>query len=154
MVDDQGRLFWRMDRKAGLGTTRKRAGDRAGWLSCSGYWSVWMDGVNIQAHRVVWALTHGEWPPGLLDHADRDRTNNRPDNLRLATSSQNAGNTTKRKGPGIRGVSKAKGCDRWTAKICMNKKKVYLGIFKTPEEASSAYEQAASKHYGEFYAAP
>lgn len=153
-MDGDGRLFWRVDRPAGLGTIRKKAGTPAGWLSCSGYWVVWLDGVNIQGHQAVWALTRGEWPQALIDHKDRDRANNRPDNLRLATKSQNSANTAKRRGNGPRGVAKVVGCERWAAKIAVNGKQIYLGIFKSPEEASSAYEKAAREIRGEFYVQP
>lgn len=150
-VDEDGRLFWKIDRKAGLGTTRKRAGSRAGWLSVSGYWVVWMDGVNIQAHRVVWALTHGEWPPSLIDHIDRDRANNRPCNLRLANKSQNGVNRVMKPGKsGFVGVAKLPGCDRWAAKIGGGKSQRYLGCFKSPEEAAQAYADAARQQYGEY----
>lgn len=56
--------------------------------------------------HVIWALHYGEWPEQLIDHKDRDRCNNRIDNLRLATNSQNGMNKrVPNSSCGLRGVS-------------------------------------------------
>lgn len=40
--------------------------------------------------------------------------------------------------------------DRWLAQINVNKKKIHLGYFSTPEEAHEVYKKAALEHFGEF----
>lgn len=57
-----------------------------------GYLTGRIGGRPFYAHRVAWALYHGAWPTMLIDHIDRDRTNNRIANLRQATFSENSRN--------------------------------------------------------------
>lgn len=45
-----------------------------------GYRKGSVDGHHVAAHIVVWALVHGEWPEGQVDHEDTDRSSNRPGN--------------------------------------------------------------------------
>ncbi|MCC3733501.1 HNH endonuclease [Rouxiella badensis] len=75
---------------------RIKAGGCAGTLGKDGYWSVQVKGKKLAVHRVLWWLLHGEIPKGLcIDHTDGNRGNNRPENLRLATRSQNNQNARK-----------------------------------------------------------
>lgn len=67
-----------------------RAGSPAGSLNSRGYWQVSLGGRLYVAHRLIWALTHDEDPGDRqIDHIDRNRGNNDPANLRLATSGEN-----------------------------------------------------------------
>jgi hypothetical protein len=89
----------------------------------------------------------------MVDHKDGDGGNNRIDNLRLATRSQNAINTkTMTSGvSGYRGVFRNQYLKRpWAAKIKVAQKEMYLGAFYTPEEASAAYENKRRELFGEF----
>jgi hypothetical protein len=58
----------------------------------TGYLEAEIGGKCHRVHRLAWYLTHGEWPPADMDHIDGDGSNNRLDNLRLATPCQNAQN--------------------------------------------------------------
>jgi len=51
--------------------------------------------ITLSAHRVVFALVHGQWPTLVVDHIDRDRLNNRPSNLRDVDASTNGKNTVR-----------------------------------------------------------
>ena len=51
-----------------------------------------IDGKLYLAHRLAWFLVTGSWPESDIDHIDRDSSNNRWNNLRLATMTQNHGN--------------------------------------------------------------
>ena len=86
----------------------------------------------------------------IVDHINRDKLDNRRSNLRTCTQSQNQMNSKIRESntSGYRGVNKQG--ERWMARIRMNGKRLFLGLFDTPQEASKVYELAAKKHYGEF----
>ena len=48
---------------------------------CNGYGRVKIDGKNYRTHLVIWLLVNGVYPDGELDHIDRDKTNNRIENI-------------------------------------------------------------------------
>lgn len=114
------------------------------------YQRVRVDGVNYYVHCLIWFIEKGEWPPEEIDHSDTDGSNNRFDNLRLATFSQNRANTNIRSDntSGIKGVSKVG--NRWKAQICVNKTIIYLGLFKTKKEAGEKYAEESAKRFGAF----
>lgn len=100
-------------------------------------------------HRVVWYLHHGEWPKGVIDHRDEDRSNNRIENLRDTSYSGNFHNKSApnkdNKTSGVRGVHKHTTSGKWIAQITIKGKKKHLGSFETIAEASAAYQKAKQK---------
>ncbi len=103
---------------------------------------------NILMHRVIIGT-----PIGMeTDHIDGDGLNNQRYNLRICTKQENQRN---RRNPsnntsGYKGVSFRNRTGRWQARIDINGKTTHLGMFSTPEEAHSAYCEAAKKYYGDF----
>lgn len=117
-----------------------------------GYRNVNINGKTVSMHRVVMERVLGYSLPigATVDHINGNKIDNRRENLRLATHSQNNANRPKGKNntTGFKGVY-ADG-DRYRARIRVNKRLLHLGRFDTPEDAHSAYVNAAEKHFGEF----
>lgn len=99
-------------------------------------------------HRALWEKWTGK-KPFQLDHKNGDGLDNRRENIRSATSSQNIGNTGRNSSntSGYKGVSWLKSRGKWVAKIGQTR---HLGYFDTPEEAHAAYVVAAKARHGEF----
>lgn len=128
-------------------------GSRAGTLAKSGYRYVTINRVMYRAHRLAWFYVHGKWPENL-DHINRDRDDNRMDNLRQADPSQNAVNGRLRctNKSGYRGVSWSKKSRKWVAMGWEHNKGKYLGAFNDPKEAGAAYQRHADGYHKEFSA--
>lgn len=104
-----------------------------------------------RSHTVLMHRLIMDAPVGILvDHIDGDTLNNRRQNLRLATNSQNMANrkTNSNSIAGLKGVSFFG--SKWRAEIQCNNKRYPLGSFSTPEEAHAAYIEAAKRLFGEF----
>lgn len=114
-------------------------GSRAGCLKANGYIYIKIDGKAYLAHRLAWLYVNGEWPVNEIDHVNVVSSDNRIENLRGATSSENKHNKliSQITVSGFLGVCR-KG-KRWQAQIELASKKHYIGLFDTPEEASAAY---------------
>jgi hypothetical protein len=108
---------------------------------------VMIDGERHITARVVWKLVHGVDPSGVVDHRDRDDTNNRIANLRDVTPGENAVNSGLRSTnrSGFKGVSRAG--NKWHAAIRANGKLQHLGNFVTRVEAAAAYQRASKEFH-------
>lgn len=106
--------------------------------------------VSLLLHRVVWAFHYGNWPDKMIDHENEIKSDNRPDNLRLASACQNISNRVQKNSTGIKGVRYDKRSDKFQARIMVNGISIHLGMFDDPESAGVAYYAAAKKHYKEF----
>ena len=128
------------------------SGKKAGKISGPGYVYITVLNKNILAHRLAWFYVNGFWPRKNIDHKNLNKLDNRIDNLREATHSQNMINVPRPKNntSGFKGVSFSKRHKSWCACITINYRKHHLGYFKDPEDAHAAYAAAASKHHGEF----
>ncbi len=131
------------------------AGRPAGYLNKdqNGYqsWKIEIQGRSFTCGRVLWEITSGPIPKGMLvDHRDNNALNNHPANLRLATRTQNKCNAFVRKDSmaGVKGVQQNRS-GKWIARIGKGGK-TYLGGFPSLEEASQAYRLAAINQHGEF----
>jgi hypothetical protein len=117
-------------------------------LNSDGYMLLELKGKYFKVHRVIFYLVNG-WMPEEVDHIDGDRNNNHPDNLRAATHQQNSYNSRTHRGcSGVKGVSKAYG--KWRARLCVNGKRISLGLFDSLELAELVVSEARDKYHGEF----
>ena len=133
--DSTGNLVWKVNRG-----TNKMIKKMAGTAASKGYWRMYVDYKWYQAHRLVWLWHHGFMPKKYLDHINGVRHDNRIENLREATHSENAQNQKKantRNLSGLLGVSKDR--KRWRSEIKINDRRIHIGMFATPEEAHLAY---------------
>lgn len=102
----------------------------------------------IYLHRLLLGLSPGD--RRIVDHRNMNGLDCRRSNLRLATNQQNLANRGHQKNNklGVKGVSPHGGF--FMACIKVNRKTIYLGLYKTVEEAACAYNNAAAKHFGAF----
>lgn len=115
----------------------------AGCKNAAGYLVVGVGSRLYYVHRLLWLLHHGAWPEKHVDHINGNRSDNRLANLREATVAvnlQNQRTAQARNASGLLGVSCYKGA--WTARICVQKKKLHLGTFASANAAHEAYLEA------------
>ncbi len=110
------------------------------------------DRLTLYIHREIWERHNGSFALGFcIDHKNRNKLDNRKNNFRIATYSQNNANTVARSGTSnYKGVSWHKPLNKWRAAISINSKKIFLGYYSSENKAARAYDEAARKHFGEF----
>ena len=114
----------------------------------NGYIYINVDGSKYRAHRLAWMYMNGEDPQELIvDHINRDKTDNSYSNLRLATKKENNINRGKK----TKGYYYDKRYNQFYARIKVDGRAKFLGYYKTEAEATEAYERAAKALYGDFY---
>lgn len=107
-------------------------------------------GMQYKAHRLAWFYMTGGWPPDQIDHIDCNPRNNKFNNLRLATNSQNHCNKiSPLNTSGHKGVVRAP-IGRWGAQIKKLGEHHWLGTYDTFEAAAEAYREAAKRLHGEY----
>ena len=143
------------DSVTGLFTFKKKKGGMlpgsvAGYIQKDGYVAISINGVQYKAHRLAWLYLYGHFPKDHLDHINMKRDDNRINNLRMATRSQNHMNRKAYSNNklGIKGVHVCG--NRFRALIKKDGKQICLGIYGTAEEARKAYEDASKIMHGEF----
>lgn len=116
----------------------------------SGYQHITLGGIIYYGHVLSWFYVTKSWPAKQVDHKNTIRSDNRWNNLRLATGTQQNANHSVRKDSrsGYKGVRQVKG--KWQSYIIENHKQRILGYTESPETAASFYDAAARKVYGVF----
>ncbi len=119
-----------------------KAGEVMGATSHRGYMKIGVDMRRYYAHRLAWLYVYGEMPK-VVDHINGNTSDNRLSNLRnvdQAGNLQNMKRMNRKNTSGFTGVSKKR--NKWTAAMSLNDARVYIGTFKTKEEAYAAYVDA------------
>jgi hypothetical protein len=127
-------------------------GMRAGTINSSGHRQINIGKCLVLAHRLAWFYMTGKIPNGEIDHKNRNRDDNRWDNIRESTRSTNCANKEKpaTNTSGFKGVSLHKRTGKWQATVKVNGKVKYIGMFADKVEAAAAYAKAANEAFGEF----
>lgn len=109
-------------------------------------------GTSIEMQRFILKPTSCEH----IDHVNHNGLDNRRNNLRMCTQTQNNGNRIKRKKntssrfKGVSWLNQKNSNKIWRARIGYNKKQYFLGYFETEEAAALAYNEKAMELFGEF----
>jgi hypothetical protein len=126
------------------------------WVCCNdnkpeklGYIRIRINNKLYSLHRLVYKYFNPDWDitdtsnNNLIDHFDIDPTNNKIENLRLATRSQNNRNIKKKENfsSKYRGVFWNKSNSKWRAEITINGKKKHLGYFINEKDAYECYKK-------------
>tara|TARA_R110000796_G_scaffold19379_3_gene58274 strand:+ start:112 stop:582 length:471 start_codon:yes stop_codon:yes gene_type:complete len=124
-----GLLFWKSNNKI------------AGTKTKAGYIKLQINKISYSAHRLVWVLFNKDIPlDKQIDHIDRDKSNNKIENLRLVDHVANALNKKcKKSNTGIRGVSKDR--NYYKVSFTIKNKSTHVGNFKNFEDAKKVAEE-------------
>ena len=128
----------------------RKIGDTISSVTGNGYRVGNILGKSYRIHRLVY-LYHFGFIPEQVDHINGNRSDNRIENLRAATSSQNSQNRKATGKSGIKGVHWHKQSKKWIASICIKRKNIHLGSFCLIEDAAFAANSARVSIHGEFY---
>ena len=139
-----GKLYWLPRKRKNMFNSRFAGKEALASLNDTGYKRGIVYGMPLFAHRVVWAIYHGEWPKNEIDHKNHNRADNRIANLRDVTTRENFKNQSlyKTNKTGTHGVYFNKARNKWTASIAAGKERKYLGSFDSLDAAVSARKEA------------
>jgi hypothetical protein len=139
-----GNLYWKIQKKG------VNANQIAGTKNKNGYFQIQLNKKFIYLHRAIFLMQYG-YLPSCIDHIDGNPSNNKIENLREVTASQNCWNQKyKGSASGVKGVTWNKQDKKWQPQIKANGKKFYLGKFVNLDDAIEAYKNAAEKLHGEY----
>ena len=142
----EGKLYWKYVKSIAI-----KAGDEAGANDGYGYRVVRFNNKLYRVHHIVYLMFNGVLPK-RIDHINQNRSDNRIENLRSCSRSENNYNQgiSSRNKSGLKGVSFDKKNKKWRADIMFNSKRYSLGRFATKEEAYAVACKARDKFHGEF----
>lgn len=103
---------------------------------------------TISMHRLIMHAGLNQ----QIDHIDRNGLNNQKSNLRFCTPSQNLANSKPHTGnkTGYKGIRWENTRNKWSVRIQVEKKQIFLGYFESLETAREIYKKAALKYFGQF----
>ena len=147
---DTGIFTWKKQVALNI-TVGQKAGVMNSWTY---YTQIAFKGIEYRAHRLAYYMHHGIDPlEKLVDHIDGDKSNNKINNLRLASKSENGRNRVNlpsNNTSGVIGVCWDKKAKKWKAYIMINGKTKHLGYFINKEDAIKARKEGEIKYFGDF----
>lgn len=120
------------------------------YLNNNGYALAWVGDKQQTLHSLIMGKEKGK----EIDHKDRNRLNNRKENLRFTTHRNNSRNTKlpTNNTSGFMGVSFDKKRNKWVASLYIDRKQVYSKGFINKEDAIKARLKVELEYYGIEYA--
>ena len=150
-----GYLFWKFRPRSHFNTLHtmnavngRFANAISGSPDTCGYIMVTVNGKKRLAHRLIWCLITGAYPPNQIDHINHNPADNRIINLRLATGEENQRNQSLncKNTSGFTGVTWNKAGQKWKAQFRINGECIFLGYFTDKSEAIKSREKANIKY--------
>ena len=126
----------------------ERIKDYRWFMDKNGYARATIGGRSEQLHRIIMNCPKDM----IVDHINRDPSDNRKQNLRICTQSENTMNLSIKSNntSGVTGVSFDKKSSKWSVRIKVGEKRLNLGFFDNFEEAVKVRTEAELKYFGEF----
>ena len=154
-LNESGELFWKVrdesfyngDKAKAQRFNRNYTAQKIiGGKNSRGYPTMQVEGKSYLIHRVIWMLHNGkELEKGVtIDHIDRNKENNNPSNLRLASHQQQSYNKDSN------GYYFCKTKQKYIVEIKQDKNKMHIGIFNTELEAKAARFTAEKLLHGRY----
>jgi hypothetical protein len=142
---ENGNLYWKNT------FSRIKAGQKAGSPSTRGYWVVGINQKRYKLHRLIF-LMHNGFMPIYVDHVNGNTSDNRIENLRVATASQNAYNSKKPKNntSGLKNISWDKKTKKWVVRLKINEKLKNFGRYNDIDYAKFVAEAMRYKYHQQF----
>jgi hypothetical protein len=141
-----GELYWKQSKG------NSKAGCKAGTIDkINKYCYVKINNKRYQLHRIIFLYHHG-YQPIIIDHIDGNGLNNKIENLREATATENQYNSKIRKDntSGIKGVNWNKIEKKWHVKFQVNGKSKFFGRYYDLNVAKFVCETMRHKYHNKF----
>jgi hypothetical protein len=140
-----GELYWKIK------TSNIKIGDMVGHKQSTGYIRASVKGKFYLSHRLIFLMFHG-YLPKFIDHIDNNPSNNKIENLREATKSQNGCNQkiSVANTSGVKGIIWFKRNKKWGVQLNINGKNKYFGLYHNIEVAKFIAETMRYKYHGAF----
>jgi hypothetical protein len=139
-----GCLVWKVNKGTAIKGSKAHANG-------NGYLAIKLFGQPYLEHRLIW-VWHGNQLNATIDHIDGNPLNNKIENLRMASHSENMRNTKMRSDnkSGVKGVSWCKTKRKWKVQLWFGNKQHYLGRYDSLDMAKHSVETARLKHHLNF----
>lgn len=148
----QGRLKEKLKYCPMTGLFFNASGGGAVGKDMDGYLYHYMDGRNYPLHRLAILYVTGKMPINDVDHINMDRSDNRYENLRECSRSENMMNTKAHKDSrlGIKNVFYRPDTQKYSVRISVNGKYKSYGCYDDIELAELVAIEARNKFHGEY----